>query len=251
MGQLPLSRTQLEFPFLKCSVDYAGPVMVSDRKGRGCNLIKTYLCIFVCLAVKAIHIELVTDLSKEAYIAALNRFVARRGKPQSILYDNGTNFVVTSNELKRFLHDANIAFEIEQQGIKFDFTPPYSPHFNSIAEVAVRSTKYHLKRMLGMSNFTYEEMYTCLCQIEAVLNSRPITPLFSDLSDLTTLTPSHFLIGRSLMSIPHPQVPDIQINRLERYRRIELVKQHFWHSFAAEYRFSSKKLSRPRQQDNY
>lgn len=90
MGQLPRTRTQLEFPFYNCSVDYAGRILIADRKGRGTRLIKSYICVFVCLAVKAVHLELVTDLTKDAYLAALKRFVARRGKPYSILSDNGT-----------------------------------------------------------------------------------------------------------------------------------------------------------------
>lgn len=91
MGQLPSTRTELEYPFLHCSVDYAGPVLIADRKGRGCKLIKSFLAIFVCNAIKACHIELVTALSSEDYIATLNRFISCRGKPQSITSDNGTN----------------------------------------------------------------------------------------------------------------------------------------------------------------
>ncbi|KAL0879208.1 hypothetical protein ABMA27_002991 [Loxostege sticticalis] len=235
MGQLPTARTQLEFPFLNCSVDYAGPVFIADRKGRGCKLIKSYLCIFVCLAVKAVHIELATDLTKEAYMAALNRFVARRGKPQSILSDNGTNFVGASNELQKPLLESDVAHEVAQQGIEFTFSPPHSPHFNGIAEAAVRSTKHHLKRLLQLTHFTFEEMATCLAQIEAVLNSRPLIPLSSDPLDFSVLTPAHFLIGRPLMSVPHPQVTDINVTRLERYQRVEHIKQHFWDRYHLEY----------------
>lgn len=238
MGQLPESRTTLEFPFLHCSVDYAGPVMIANRKGRGCQLVKSYLCIFVCLATKAVHLELVTDLTKEGYMAALNRFVARRGKPQSITSDNGTNFVGTCNELHRFLQDAQIqtqiGSEVAQEGINFLFIPSYTPHFNGMAEAAVRSTKHHLRRLLQLTHFTYEEMHTCLTQIEAILNSRPITALNSDPSDFTPLTPAHFLIGRSLVSVPHPQVTE-KITSLERYKRIEFIKQHFWTRFSNEY----------------
>ncbi|XP_059062976.1 uncharacterized protein LOC131855693 [Achroia grisella] len=185
--------------------------------------------------VKAVHIELVTDLSKEGYMSALNRFVARRGKPQSILSDNGTNFVGACNELQTFLQKSDISYEVTQQGIEFAFAPPYSPHFNGIAEAAVRSTKHHLRRLLQVAHFTYEEMATCLTQIEAVLNSRPLTPISSDPLDLTALTPSHFLIGRPLMSVPHPQVIDIKIERLERYHRVQHIKQHFWQRFHLEY----------------
>ncbi|KAL0859308.1 hypothetical protein ABMA27_011110 [Loxostege sticticalis] len=236
MGQLPNSRSNLEFPFLNSSVDYAGPILIADRKGRGCKLIKSYICIFVCLAVKAVHLELVTDLTKEAYMAALNRFVSRRGKPRSILSDNGTTFVGTCNQLREFLQNSNIADDVGQEGIEFHFVPAYSPHFNGISEAAVRSTKHHLKRLLKLTHFTYEEMATCLTQIEAVLNSRPLTPLSTDPLDFSALTPSHFLIGRSLTSVPHPQVADSgNISRLERFQRVEYIKQHFWKRFNTEY----------------
>ncbi|XP_059053098.1 uncharacterized protein LOC131847536 isoform X2 [Achroia grisella] len=185
--------------------------------------------------VKAVHLELVTDLTKESYMAALNRFVSRRGKPRNILSDNGTNFVGTSNELQRFLHSSNVASDMVQEGIQFSFAPPYSPHFNGLAEAVVRSMKHHLKRLLKLTHLTYEEMSTCLTQIEAILNSRPLTPLSSDPCDYSALTPAHLLIGRPLTSIPHPQVADVNITRLDRYHRIEHIKQHFWRRFNIEY----------------
>lgn len=236
MGQLVESRTTLEFPFLHCCVDYTGSILIANRKGRGCQLIKSYLCIFVCLSVKAVHLELVTDLTTEGFMAALNRFVARRGKPQSITSDNGTNFVGACNELHRFLQDSSsqISSDSAQQGIKFNFVPSYTPHFNGMAEAAVRSVKHHLRRLLQLTHFTYEEMQTCVTQVEAVLNSRPITALSSDPSDFTPLTPAHFLIGRPLLSVPHPQVSE-RITCLERYKRIEYVKQHYWARFSKEY----------------
>ncbi|XP_059049889.1 uncharacterized protein LOC131855010 isoform X7 [Achroia grisella] len=187
------------------------------------------------MQVKAVHLELVTDLTKESYMAALNRFVSRRGKPRNILSDNGTNFVGTSNELQRFLHSSNVASDMVQEGIQFSFAPPYSPHFNGLAEAVVRSTKHHLKRLLKLTHLTYEEMSTCLTQIEAILNSRPLTPLSSDPCDYSALTPAHLLIGRPLTSIPHPQVADVNITRLDRYHRIEHIKQHFWRRFNIEY----------------
>ncbi|CAH2085366.1 unnamed protein product [Euphydryas editha] len=236
MGQLPAQRTSLEYPFYNCYVDYAGPVQILDRKGRGCRLIKAYLCIFICSAVKAVHLELVTELSKEAYLAALRRFIARRGKPHSITSDNGCNFVGASNELTSFLSSSNLHSELADEGIKFSFTPPYSPHFNGLAEAAVRSAKRHLKTILNLTNLTYEEMYTLLTQIEAILNSRPISPMSTDPTDLAALTPSHFLIGRTLTAVPSLQVAeDANLTSMQRYRRVQALKQHFWKRFAHEY----------------
>ncbi|XP_045535974.1 uncharacterized protein LOC123721391 isoform X1 [Papilio machaon] len=158
-----------------------------------------------------------------------------RGKPKSITSDNGTNFVGTSNELAQFLVQSDLEGHMAQEGIEFKFVPAYTPHFNGLAERAVRSTKHHLKRLLQTTHLTYEEMATLLTQIEAVLNSRPLIPFSTDPTDFSALTPAHFLIGRSLMTVPQPQVPDVSITRLERFRRIELLKQHFWRRFCNEY----------------
>lgn len=237
MGNLPNPRVHLEYPFIDTGVDYCGPVMISDRKGRGSRLIKSYICVFVCLAVKAIHIELVTDLTKEAFLAALYRFISRRGRARNIYADNGVSFVGGSNELARFLNSNSSAItnSMSQDGISFKFIPPYSPHFGGIWEAAVKSVKHHLRRVLGLAHLNYEEMTTCLTQIEAILNSRPLTPLSTDPTDLSALTPGHFLIGRSLTSVPHPQVTDVNILRLKRYQRVESLRQHFWNRYYTEY----------------
>lgn len=99
----------------------------------------------------------------------------------------------------------------------------------------MKSTKHHLRRILGLANLTFEEMATCLIQVEAILNSRPLTPISSDPDDLTPLTPAHFLIGRSLILLPHPQIENVSVTSLQRFRRIEYLKQHFWARFSDEY----------------
>lgn len=251
MGNLPSSRLHTEYVFDNTAVDYAGPVMILNRKGRGGTLIKSYLCIFVCLAIKAVHIELVTDLSSTTFLAALDRFVARRGRPRTIYSDNGTCFVGACNELARFLksNSNEISSQSSNSHINFKFSPAYSPHFNGLAEGSVKSVKYHLKRVLGLANLTYEEMNTVLVQIEGVLNSRPLTPLSSDPSDLTALTPSHFLIGRPLTALPSPQDTDpAAIPSLSRYMRIQQLKAHFWKRYYIEYITELQKRQKWRKQ---
>lgn len=237
MGDLPSERTDLEYPFLNVGVDYCGPVLILDRKGRGSRLTKSYICVFICLAIKAVHLELVTDLTKDAFIATLNRFIARRGRPQTIWSDNGTAFIGAYNHLSQFFNSNldGIQSKLFEQGIKFKTIPPYSPHFGGIWEAAVKSVKYHLRRVLSLANLTYEEMSTCLVQVEAILNSRPLTPLSNDPHDLTFLSPSHFLIGRPLMSVPTLSLTGNNINRLDRYQRVEQLRQHFWQRYSHEY----------------
>ncbi|CAH2101049.1 unnamed protein product [Euphydryas editha] len=103
MGDLPAQRLYTEFPLINTAVDYAGPVMILNRKRRSSKLIKSYLCIFICLAIKEVYIELVTDLTSDTFLAAHNRFIARRSKPAKIFSDNGPNFAGACNELAKFL----------------------------------------------------------------------------------------------------------------------------------------------------
>ncbi|XP_072939173.1 uncharacterized protein [Epargyreus clarus] len=218
-------------------LDYAGPVLIADRGGRGCKLIKSYICVFVCLAVRAVHLELVSDLTKEAFLAAFNRFISRRGKPQRVYSDNGTTFVGAFNELSRLLlaSSDSIASDLCNEGIEFKFIPAYTPHFGGIWEAAVKSIKHLLYKVLSLTHLTYEELSTCLIQIEAILNSRPLTPLSTDPSDLSYLSPAHFLLGRPLMTVPRPLVADVNIQRLPRFDRIEKLRQHFWQRFSNEF----------------
>lgn len=234
MGHLPEARTSACFPFYSCGVDFAGPFMISSRKGRGNRVSKCYLCLFVCLSTKAIHLELVSDLSTQAFILCLRRFVSRRGRCHVIFCDNGRNFVGANNELGKLLKSSrqSVSEYAISEGIKFVFSPAYSPHFGGIFEAGIKSAKFHIKRVAGEAALTFEELATLFTQIEAILNSRPLTPLSSDCTDPSPLTPGHFLIGRPLMSIP---TKPITATRPNRYELIEKIRQHFWERWSREY----------------
>ncbi|XP_024893013.1 uncharacterized protein LOC112468186 [Temnothorax curvispinosus] len=241
MGSLPAGRVTVSRPFYHCGVDYAGPV-IREGKRRNARSLKAYISIFVCFATKAVHIELVSDLTSNAFIAALKRFVARRGKPEYIYSDNGTTFVGAQGQLKQFyefLKDDKIQSEIQhfvrEQQFSWSFIPPNAPHFGGLWEAAVKSAKYHLNRIVGKANLTFEELATVLCEIEAILNSRPLTPLSEDPNDLSCLTPGHFLVGAPLNSFPCEDLTDVNENRLVRWQRVEQMRQHFWRRWSVEY----------------
>lgn len=237
MGNLPSERLNAGFPFSVCGVDYAGPFFILNRKGRGAKLEKGYLCLFVCFTTRALHLELVTSLTTEGFILALKRFISRRGKPTRIFSDHGRNFVGAAREFTDFLKNntRSIVDYASYNQIEFKFIPPYAPHFGGLWEAGVKSCKHHLTRVIGNVNLTYEEFNTVLVQIEAVLNSRPITPLSSDSHDLNPLTPAHFLIGRPLTSPPEREATAAPAHTLSRYQRIEQLRQAFWRRWATEY----------------
>lgn len=242
MGDIPGSRLEPARPFSNCGVDYFGPVYIRDGIRRNAKTIKAYGVIFICFATKAVHLELVRDLTTDAFINTLKRFMARRGKPHNIYSDNATNFVGSNKELHElrdvFLKDENtnyIIAKLADDNINWHFIPPRSPHFGGIWEAAVKSTKHHLRRIVGTASLSYEEMYTFLVQIEAILNSRPLTPLSSDPNDLSPLTPAHFLTGGSLHSVVDPDLTNVARNRLSRWQLLEQLRQHFWRRWTKEY----------------
>lgn len=151
-----------------------------------------------------------------------------------IYCDNGKNFVGANNELGKMLRSSrqSVSDFAANEGITFIFSPAYSPHFGGIWESGVRSSKNLLKRAAGNAYLTFEELTTLFSQIEAILNSRPLTPLSSHPMDLNPLTPGHFLIGRPLVSLPSPPV---NIKNPTRYQCIEQVRQTFWERWRREY----------------
>lgn len=196
----------------------------------------------MCFSTKAVHLELVSNLSTQAFLAALRRFVARRGKPKEIFSDCATNFVGASKELKNMhkfsatsQNNEEIAAYLASEQITWHFNPPSAPHFGGLWEAGVKSMKFHMKRIIGNSVLTYEEFSTVLAQIEACLNSRPLCPLSSDPSDLAVLTPGHFLIGAPLTDIPERDISDVPISRLKRWQLTQRVFQHFWKRWSQEY----------------
>lgn len=240
MSPLPDSRVNPRHPFEFAGVDYAGPVLIKSRSGRGCKVSKAYVSLFVCFVTKAIHLELVTDLSKEAFLLALKRFVSRRGLPVCIFSDNGTNFCAASNELKelgKFLraNKNELIHCFGKNEITWKFIPPQSPHFGGLWEAGVKSMKTHLKRVVKGTPLTFEHLYTLLTKIEAILNSRPLSPLSDSPDDFTPLTPSHFLIGRPLTQVPERNVIHVPTNRLSLYQHLNQMTQHLWQRWSKEY----------------
>ncbi|KMQ88302.1 hypothetical protein RF55_12237 [Lasius niger] len=203
MGQLPAEQTRPCRPFQSTGVDYAGPVLLRTTKSRGHKAVKGYICLFICLSSKAIHLEAVSDLSSASFLAAFKRFTARRGHCRLLISDNGTNFCGAARELRSMFKAASAfysecATELANSGTEWSFILPGAPHFGGLWEAGVKSVKYHLRRILGEHKLTYEEMATLLSQIEACLNSRPLNALSNDPSDLAALAPGHLLIGESL-----------------------------------------------------
>ncbi|XP_029670916.1 uncharacterized protein LOC115240087 [Formica exsecta] len=239
MGQLPSSRISPSRPFLNTRVDYAGPITLKTWRGRGAKCHKGWLAIFVCFSTSAVHLEAVTDYSTEGFIAAYRRLTGRRGICQTLFSDCGTNFLGADTSLRRLFNAGSKEFSelaqlLTHDGTTWVFNLPAAPHFGGKWEAAVKSVKHHLRRTIGETALTYEELTTLLVQIEAVLNSRPLCPLSDDPEDLAALTPGHFIIGAAPTTIPEPSLTSVPLTRLSRWQLIQQQLQHFWSRWSAE-----------------
>lgn len=219
-------------------MDYSGAIMVRTMKGRGHRATKAYVVIFVCLATKAVHIELAGDLTTAAFIAAYERFISRRGLCSDLYSDNATNFAGAAAVFlrsERQLFDSHVQTALATKGTTWHFSPPLAPHFNGLAESAIRSVKHHIRRVLGDSTLTFEELTTVLAKIESCLNSRPLCPMSSDPDDFDVLTPAHFLIGEPTNSIPQKDLSNCKVTSLTRWQLTHQMVQRFWKRWSAEY----------------
>lgn len=164
MSDLPSFRVNQVKPFSVVGVDFAGYFRIKLGPHRGAKIDKAYLCLFLCLVTKCCHLEVVSTLSTEGFIAALRRFVARRGRCNTIHSDCGTNFVGARNQLWSLMQEASNAEKID-----FKFNVPSGPHFGGVWEIQVRAAKSLLLRVVGDQVLTFEELTTLFTQIEACL----------------------------------------------------------------------------------
>lgn len=238
MGLLPAPRVQFSKAFLHTGVDFAGPVRLRISVGRGTRTTKGYFAVFVCLAVKAIHLEVVSSLTTDAFIAAIIRFRSRRGTIAQLYSDNATNFVGAFRKLGK------VDNALGRLDIEWSFIPPQAPHFGGLWEAGVKSVKTHLKRACADRTFTFEEMQTVLCQVEACLNSRPLCPLTDDLDSLDALTPNHFITGDQFTAVKEGEFSLLRPTLLTRWQQLTKIYQDVCTRYKSEY--LSRLLTRPK-----
>ncbi|XP_063919415.1 uncharacterized protein LOC135134622 [Zophobas morio] len=240
MADLPPARVQPSKPFSSVGIDFAGPFTVRESRRRKAHTYKGYLCLFICMSTKAVHLEMVSELSTKAFLASLNRFTARRGLPSDIYSDCGRNFLGAARHLRevsQFLrsHSSEITSSLTSLEIKWHFNPPAAPNFGGLWEAAIKSAKSLLYRSIGTSLLTFEEYSTLFCKIEAVLNSRPLCAVTSNPEDAVDyLSPGHFLVGRPLLQPPEAPLED-NLNWTCRWQLLSQLYQRFWKRWSTEY----------------
>ncbi|XP_053686708.1 uncharacterized protein LOC128736255 [Sabethes cyaneus] len=233
MASLPEARvTGFVRPFTHTGVDYFGPVMV--KQGR--SLVKRWVALFTCLAIRAIHLELVYNLSTQSCIMAIRRFVARRGFPEAFYSDNGTNFVGASNLLTKQIHE-DCAVTFISAKTRWCFNPPSAPHMGGSWERMVRSVKAAISVIADHPHHPSDEVFqTVILEAEATVNSRPLTYIPLECSEQAALTPNHFLLFGTKGVVQPELVINPNLNTLrDSWRLAQALVNHFWTRWVREY----------------
>lgn len=198
---LPKERLHEDIPFTVTGVDFAGPMYVrntDDTKS------KVYLCLFTCASTRAVHLELVNNLSEPTFMLAFRRFASRRSLPKLLISDNALTFEAASREIKHLTNSNSVRESLSSTGTNWKFITKKAPWFGGFYERLIGLTKMCLKKVLGSNCVDLETLQTVLTEIEATLNDRPLTYVSSDLTDPEPLTPSHLLYGRKITRLPYP-----------------------------------------------
>ena len=241
MSNLPNDRLSVgEKSFSKVGVDYFGPLVVklSKRTRSNQTTAKRYGVLFMCLTTRAIHFEIAGDMSTDSFILALRRFVSRRSPIDIIRSDNGTNFIGAERELRNALKELDqtlISSELNRYRIEWKFNPPSSPWMGGVWESLVKSVKRSLKVITRDRVFTEESLYTFLCEVESVINNRPLTPTSDSISDFEALTPNHFLLGTKVTNYALGSFNPCEINYRKNLRAVQAALNMFSTRWFREY----------------
>ena len=256
---LPEFRIKENPAFTYTGADFAGPLFVRNHSSSSST--KVWICLFTCLVTRAIHLDVVSDLLTETFIRCLKRFAARRGLPHKFLSDNGKTFKAAAKFLSVVFKDKTIQEYLANKGSQWIFNIERAPWWGGAFERMIKSTKRCLRKMVGRANLSHDELLTTVVEIEAVINSRPLSYI-SAADYEEPLTPSHLLVGRRLLNLPdhlehicNSGDEDFEVNASQlskRMKHLASVLNHFWKRWRSEYlnelreshRYSAKKTKR-------
>lgn len=235
MANLPPDRLQPDHPpFTNVGVDYFGPFEAK----RGRVRVKRYGVLFTCLTVRAVHIEVAHSLDTDSCINAVRRFIARRGQVEVMRSDNGTNLVAAEHEIRLAMkgwNQSQISEALLQRGVTWIFNPPAGSHHGGIWERQIRTVRKVLTNLLKLQLLDDECLQTLLCEVEAVINSRPLTKLSDDVDDLEPLTPNQLLLLKGKPALPPGMFQKEDLYCKRRWRQVQYISDIFWKRWSREY----------------
>lgn len=243
---LPKDRLRESPPFTVTGVDFTGALYIKSKDG---TQEKVYICLFTCANTRAVHLEIVPNLTEESFILAFRRFAARKSIPKVMISDNALTYVAAARTIEKLTSATNDM--LASYGTTWKFIPPGAPWYGGWWERLIGLTKNCLKKVLGKAFVSLAVLETVITEVECILNDRPLTYVSSDPADEEPLTPSHLLYGRRITSLPYPDehVDGTETNIThgmanKRSLHVQQIMQHFWTRWRNEYLTSLREFHR-------
>ena len=168
------------------------------------------MCLFTCASTRAVHLEMTKGLGVQAFLLGFRRFATRRGLPATLNSDNAKTFKSSSKEIRKITRAEEVWCFLTNKRINWNFIIEKAPWWGGYWERLVQSIKRPLKKILGRSTLTFDELRAILVEIEAVINSRPITYVCDDEDSISyPLTLSDLIYGRRITSTPNASHQEI------------------------------------------
>ena len=233
MADLPTHRTEPAPPFLYSGIDCFGPFYATDGRKES----KRYGLVVTCLASRAVHLELLDDLSTDSLINGLRNTIAIRGSIREIRCDNGTNIVGAHNELSRELKNIDISrikTHFLKSNIDFLFNPPHASNFGGVWERMILTARRILNVILARSSRqSTSALRTVLYEVMAIINSRPLAP--TGPTDLEPITPNQLLTGKRMLVSAPGEFDTEHIYARKQWKRTQAIVSEFWRRWETEY----------------
>ena len=192
---LPSFRVNEQPPFTYTGVDYAGTLFDKPDHPLQAHCDQVWICLYTCCVTRAVHIDIVTNLSCHSFLRSFKRFTSRRGLPHRMLSDNGSTFKLASNVIKKIVSDPAVSKHLAGVSVEWYHNLKKEPWWGGLFERLIGMTKRCLRKAIGRAKFTYDELLMAVTKIEAILNSRPLPYVSSgDLEE--PLTPFYLINGR-------------------------------------------------------
>ncbi len=241
MADLPEERLEFTPPFTYVGMDCFSPFTI--KKGR--SEVKRYGLIFTCLYSRAIHIEMVEDMSADSFINGLRCLIAIRGAVQLLRSDQGSNFVEARNKLKEALKELDmkrVENYLLQNQCEFVMNAPGSSHAGGVWERQIRSVRNVLEVTIGLYPGRLDDscLRTYFYEAMSIVNGRPLSvSQIGDPSSPEPLTPNHLLHMKSGVALPPPGAfvkEDVYLRK--RWKKVQFLAEQFWSRWKREYLMS-------------
>lgn len=242
MADLPSDRVTPAPPFSSVGIDMFGPWQVVTQRTRGGMAHnKRWAVLFTCLTIRAVHIEVIEEMTSACFINALRRFIAIRGEVKLIRSDRGTNFIEATDDLQVDainVGDTQLKEFLYNKGVTWIFNPPHAPHMGGVWECIIGVAKRILNSVLMEAEnkkLTHEILVTLLAEVSSIINARPITSVSTDSEEPCILSPSMLLTQKTDFTNDFASHLDTRDMYRSSWKCVQVLAEKFWSRWKTEY----------------